>query len=105
MISNYVDKILYENENISDNKFIPGAKGTGIPNLKRHLGAYISQRDLSQLFEKSLNKEEIIGNIEGVPFLVVYGVSNNTRRFWSLESGRKVPKLPLTGLTLPRVCR
>ena len=74
---------------ISDNKFIPGAKGTGIPNLKRHLGAYISQRDLSQLFEKSLNKEEIIGNIEGVPFLVVYGVSNNTRRFWSLESGRK----------------
>ena len=74
---------------MSNNKFIPGENGIGIPNIKRHLGAYVSQRDLSQLFEKSLTQKEIIGDIDNVPFLVVYGVSNNTRRFWSLESARK----------------
>ena len=74
---------------ISDNKFIAGKKGQGIPNLKRHLGAYVSQRDLSQLFDKSISTEKIVGNIKDVPFLVVYGVSNNTRRFWSLESARE----------------
>ena len=74
---------------LSNNKFIPGENGIGVPNIKRHLGAYVSQRDLSQLFEKSLTQKEIIGDIDNVPFLVVYGVSNNTRRFWSLESARK----------------
>ena len=34
-------------------------------------------------------RENIVGDIKNVPFLVVYGVSNNTRRFWSLESGRE----------------
>ena len=74
---------------VSDNKFIAGKKGQGIPNIKRHLGAYVSQRDLSQLFDKAISTKNIVGDIKNVPFLVVYGVSNNTRRFWSLESARE----------------
>ena len=49
----------------------------------------IRDRDLSQLFDKAISTKNIVGDIKNVPFLVVYGVSNNTRRFWSLESGRE----------------
>jgi len=76
-------------ETIQNNKFISNNNGTGIQNIKRHLGAYISQRDLSDLFDKGLSIEKVKGNLNDVPFLVVYGVSDNTRRFWSLESARK----------------
>jgi len=30
-----------------------------------------------------------IENEHGVPFVVAYGCSDNTRRFWSLETARK----------------
>lgn len=76
-------------ESLQNNKFISNKNGEGIRNIKRHLGAYISQNDLSDLFDKSLSAEEIKGDLQDVPFLVVYGVSDNTRRFWSLESARK----------------
>ncbi|MDC0252778.1 NAD(P)-dependent oxidoreductase [Chloroflexi bacterium] len=76
-------------ESLQNNKFISNKNGEGIRNIKRHLGAYISQNDLSNLFDKSLSAEEIKGDLQDVPFLVVYGVSDNTRRFWSLESARK----------------
>ena len=71
------------------NKFISNNNGEGIKNIKRHLGAYVSQRDLSDLFSKALSVEKVIGSLNDVPYLVVYGVSDNTRRFWSLESARK----------------
>lgn len=76
-------------ESLQNNKFISNKNGEGIRNIKRHLGAYISQNDLSDLFDKSLSAEDIKGDLQDVPFLVVYGVSDNTRRFWSLESARK----------------
>ena len=55
---------------------------------KRDLGAYISPRDLTQLFTRALEAPSI-ENEHGIPWLVVYGISDNARAFWSLASGRK----------------
>ena len=55
---------------------------------KRDLGAYISPRDLTQLFTRALEAPSI-ENEHGIPWLVVYGISDNARAFWSLTSGRK----------------
>ena len=57
--------------------------------FKRDLGAYISPRDITQLFEKCIEVENI-ENEYGVPWQVVYGISTNTRAFWSLSNARKV---------------
>ena len=56
---------------------------------KRDLGAYISPRDLTQLFTRAVEAESI-ENESGVPWQVVYGISNNTRAFWSLSNARRV---------------
>lgn len=56
-------------------------------NYKRDLGAYISPRDITQLFQKAIEAPDI-ENEHGVPWQVVYGISNNTRAFWSLASAR-----------------
>ena len=57
--------------------------------FKRSLGAYVSSRDLTQLFEKSIEVKDI-NNEHGIPWQVVYGISNNTRAFWSIANARKV---------------
>jgi len=62
--------------------------GNGIADFKRNLGAYISPRDITQLFTKAIEAHDI-RNEHGIPFLIAYGCSDNTRRFWSLETGRK----------------
>lgn len=63
---------------------------TGRPEaFKRNLGAYISARDLSQLFCKAIDTSSI-ENEHGVPFQIVYGISDNTRAFWSLANARRV---------------
>jgi hypothetical protein len=56
---------------------------------KRDLGAYVSERDLQQLFIKSIATENI-ENEHGVPFQVFYGVSENSRSFWSIANARRV---------------
>jgi len=56
---------------------------------KRDLGAYISQRDLQQLFNKSIQAPNI-DNEWGVPFQVFYGISDNARKFWSIANARRV---------------
>ena len=56
-------------------------------NYKRDLGAYISPRDLTQLFAKA-SEAPNIENEHGIPWQVVYGISDNTRAFWSLASAR-----------------
>jgi hypothetical protein len=56
---------------------------------KRDLGAYISRRDLQQLFVRSIE----CGPLDdewGVPFQIFYGVSNNTRAFWSITNAHQV---------------
>jgi hypothetical protein len=55
----------------------------------RDLGAYISPRDLTQLFVKSIDAEEI-RDAHGVPFQIFYGISDNTRKFWSIANARQV---------------
>ncbi len=56
---------------------------------KRDLGAYISQRDLQQLFIRSIEAGNIT-NEHGIPFQIFYGISDNTRKFWSIVNARKV---------------
>jgi len=57
--------------------------------LIRDLGAYISKRDITQLFCKALEAPNI-NNEYGVPWQVVYGISDNARSFWSLTTAREV---------------
>ena len=66
-----------------------GPPASGLANFKRDLGAYLSPRDLTQLFQRSIEAPHV-ENEHGIPWLVVYGISNNTRAFWSLESARRV---------------
>ena len=66
-----------------------GPDGSGLANFKRDLGAWISPRDLAQLFWRSVEAPDI-ADPHGVPWLVVYGISDNTRAFWSLENARRV---------------
>lgn len=56
---------------------------------KRDLGAYLSARDLQQLTIKSIETENI-EDAHGVPWQVFYGISGNTRAFWSLVNARRV---------------
>lgn len=60
-----------------------------LTSYKRNLGAYISPRDLQQLFVKSIETPDIT-NEHGIPFQIFYGVSNNARSFWSIANARKV---------------
>lgn len=55
----------------------------------RELAGYISERDLRQLFCKSIDAPEIADPF-GVPFHIFYGVSNNARTFWSITNARRV---------------
>ena len=55
----------------------------------RDLTGYISQRDIQQLFCKSIETLDIADE-HGVPFHIFYGVSNNARTFWSIDNARKV---------------
>jgi hypothetical protein len=55
----------------------------------RDLGAWISPRDLTQLFVKSIETEEIRDG-HGIPFQIFYGISGNTRKFWSITNAREV---------------
>ncbi len=69
---------------------IEAASHQGRPQqYKRNLGAYISPRDLQQLFVRSIEAERIEDEW-GVPFQIFYGVSNNTRAFWSIANARRV---------------
>jgi nucleoside-diphosphate-sugar epimerase len=66
-----------------------GPDASGLANFKRDLGAWVSPRDLAQLFRRAVDARDI-RDAHGVPWLVVYGISDNTRAFWSLESARRV---------------
>ena len=55
----------------------------------RELAGYVSERDMQQLFCRSIETPEIEDE-HGVPFHIFYGVSNNARKFWSITNARKV---------------
>ena len=56
--------------------------------MHRALGAYLSRRDQVQQAIKMVEAEDIRDE-HGVPFLIVYGISGNTHRFWSLAGARQ----------------
>src|SRR3712207_5811666 len=55
----------------------------------RELAGYISERDMQQLFCKSIETSDVADKY-GVPFHIFYGVSNNARTFWSITNARRV---------------
>ncbi len=55
----------------------------------RDIAGWISDRDLQQLFVKSIETPDITDEY-GVPFQIFYGVSANTRTFWSISNARRV---------------
>lgn len=76
---------------------IGGPRETDVENCKlgdlrcvrRALAVYISQRDLAQLYVKSIETEDIRDE-NGVPFQIFYGISGNPHAFWSIVNARKV---------------
>ena len=70
---------------------IDANKFTDLPPYRyaRELAGYISERDLQQLFCRSIDTPEI-NDEYGVPFHIFYGVSNNARTFWSITNARRV---------------
>jgi hypothetical protein len=76
----------YEGELAEQNA---GPNSSGLANFKRDLGAWASSRDLAQLFRRAIETPDIADGT-GVPWLVVYGISGNTRAFWALENARRV---------------
>ena len=57
--------------------------------LRRALAVYISQRDMAQLFIKSIETEDIRDDL-GVPFQIFYGISANPHAIWSSANARRV---------------
>jgi hypothetical protein len=55
--------------------------------MHRALGAYLSKRDQVQQAIRMVEAEDIRDE-NGVPFLIVYGISGNTHRFWSIANAR-----------------
>lgn len=56
--------------------------------MRRALGAYLSERDMAQLFIRAIETEDIRDE-HGVPFAIVYGVSDNSHAFWSIANARQ----------------
>jgi hypothetical protein len=56
--------------------------------MHRALGAYLSARDQVQQAIRMVEAEDIADEHD-VPFLIVYGISGNTHRFWSLANARQ----------------
>ena len=67
---------------------IDGVKPGDIKTMHRALGAYLSGRDQVQQAIRMVEAENIADE-HGVPFLIVYGISGNTHRFWSLAGARQ----------------
>jgi hypothetical protein len=66
-----------------------GFEGQPVARYLRDITGYVSERDLQQLFVKSIDTVDIADEF-GVPFHIFYGVSNNARTFWSIANARKV---------------
>ena len=60
-----------------------------LPHYLRDIAGYVSERDLRQVFVKSIDTPDI-EDTYGVPFHIFYGVSNNARTFWSITNAREV---------------
>ncbi|HEY7039287.1 MAG TPA: NAD(P)-dependent oxidoreductase, partial [Methylomirabilota bacterium] len=66
---------------------IDQVKPGDIPVMHRALGAYLSQRDQVQQAIRMVETEDI-RDARGIPFQIIYGISGNTHRFWSIANAR-----------------
>ena len=57
--------------------------------IQRALGAWLSDGDCAALFRCALESPLALP-AGAVPWVVAYGISDNTRAFWSLDSARRV---------------
>ena len=57
--------------------------------FKRALGAWLSDGDCAALFRCAVEAPLALP-AGAVPWVIAYGISDNTRAFWSLESARRV---------------
>lgn len=57
--------------------------------MRRALAVYISQRDMAQLFIKSIETDDIRDDL-GLPFQIFYGISANSHAIWSIANARRV---------------
>ena len=57
--------------------------------MRRALAVYISQRDMAQLFIKSIEATDIRNEL-GMPFQIFYGISANPHAIWSIANARRV---------------
>jgi nucleoside-diphosphate-sugar epimerase len=81
---------------IDASRYAPGAppaassltRPSGVAAFKRALGAWLSDRDCAALCRCAVEAEGIVAAGD-VPWVVAYGISDNTRAFWSLESARR----------------
>jgi len=81
---------------IDASRYAPGAppvassltRPTGPAAFKRALGAYLSERDCAALVRCAVEAKGLVA-AGAVPWVVAYGISDNTRAFWSLESARR----------------
>ena len=60
----------------------------GVAAFKRALGAWLSDRDCAQLCRCAVEATGIVAEGQ-VPWVIAYGISDNTRAFWSLASARR----------------
>lgn len=60
----------------------------GVAGFKRALGAWLSERDCAALVRCAVEASTIVA-LGQVPWVIAYGISDNTRAFWSLESARR----------------
>ncbi len=63
--------------------------GKPVAHYIRDITGYISERDMRQLFCRSVDAPDI-EDAYGVPFHIFYGVSNNARTLWSITNAREV---------------
>lgn len=64
-------------------------EGKPVEHYIRDITGYISERDLQQIFCRSVETPDI-DDAFGVPFHIFYGVSNNARTLWSITNAREV---------------
>jgi hypothetical protein len=63
--------------------------GRPLTDYLRDIAGWISERDLQQLYVRSIETDSIDDDY-GVPFQIFYGVSGNARTFWSISNARRV---------------
>lgn len=64
-------------------------EGGSYRRLNRALAVYVSDRDLQEIVVKSIQAEDI-ANENDVPFQIFYGISDNSRAYWSIDNAKDV---------------